>query len=1081
MKKAMILVVLAILIVASSLFLVFQQDLVSSFKLEFTGFAGYSNSGLANLTIWDETDSVSFPYAGKTRFIDDEVIFFANYTNSTGSPITAATVTACFDFSKKECNNMSYNSTSKLWYLRKNIYYYGIIGWSVNATSTTPAASLLAHDNMSINNTCLNISLLTTDYYMKTSRVVCSGVNNVAESISVIFDNVSSIDLTCNDSIINGSEGGWYFIDIKNKSTNIKISDCLFKNFDGRTINVDNSNQIHIFNNSFFKNSEAIYFNNVNNSMIKDCLFNNISGIAIQLTGHNNEVSNIISYDAQNAIIVVSNSTSFHDIKLYNGSLGILINVYVNMTLSDNEAYNIYVENYSEVGFVAWNQGNFYANNITVKNSNICFGIAEGQNSAYSDISLSNCNTNALLFLYNIFSTNVQDVNIYNSNNTIGFLQANISPTNSIKNINVSDSKTLFYFENSTVIGRSIYGIHAENISLGANSINSTVEIYDSFINLSTFVDLRKNSNITLINVTGGISSSFGTILDTSKISVKYYIKFLIKDVLDNAISNANISLYNNKTKSLLFSELSNSQGYSSLKNLTISYFNSTGIFSPVYNLSVFNRRYVPYSDSFDLSDVTESQTIQIVLLGNDSISVKSPVDGFYYNKKKIDLNYTVLYSNIDKCWFINVTGHTKNLPGCINTTFNAREGENDISIFANSTDGNLTFSRIYFNVDTIFPSITKLDIDFITNTSVNISWTFSEETNISFKFWKAGTSSTINFINSSFSKKDSFYRTGLDSHSLYRFNITSCDRAGNCIKNESSFSTPTGNFTPRNLHIPEEGIIVQELYAVELTSEGQKSSLTPGSKYIFTIDGVKHEVRLKQVYMDNRAVFEFRSDPVTEEINNGSSVDVDLDKDGVKDIRLSIENIEMTRVDFQLKRISTKKIDEVDIETQPKKEVPGFLAEPDVNEKIVEAEKSFMEKYWLPVVISLVVLIAVIAGGGAFIIQKRKPLVVKMQLREKPLPVPKTSNLENLLTAVYGMLKDKSEEDIKKYLDDLNLEENLIKSITFEMNTKNNKLDELIKFTKRQFNKGKSVREVRDILEEAGWANNIIKLVTEE
>jgi len=148
----------------------------------------------------------------------------------------------------------------------------------------------------------------------------------------------------------------------------------------------------------------------------------------------------------------------------------------------------------------------------------------------------------------------------------------------------------------------------------------------------------------------------------------------------------------------------------------------------------------------------------------------------------------------------------------------------------------------------------------------------------------------------------------------------------------------------------------------------------------------------------------------------------------------------------------------------------------------VIERPKTFMEKYGVYLTISLVSIIIIVGAAGAVLLRRRRPVVIEMAEKKKALEAPKTIRLEGLMKTVYSMLSEKKADlDVKKYLEEQNLEDNIIKSVLYEMKTKNNRIDQLIDFSKKQFSKGKPVEEVRETLEKAGWARNIIEIATEE
>jgi len=1123
MRKALIFIVVA-LVLASAVFSASSSDFLGSyfhykevsfrdilgwifdfFKSGITGLAGYSTSANANLTIWDETDNSSFPFAGQTRYVDEQVFFFANFTNSTNIlNDSTANVSICINFTQQECGNMTFNSSAQLWQFGTTAYYLGKKGWNVTAVSV--AGNLAAQDNVTINNTCLNVSNLASDYYIKTSRALCGGIQSM--NYSIIFENVSSIDLDCNNSDVNGIlQRGIVVLN----STGISIHRCTLENFSDAAV-VSDSGGVVIYNSTFRSNFPAsadavLYFESTNGSSVSGCTLLNNSGsdVRVRNSAYFSLAGTISNFNnASDATIILqgSNFTTIDNLRVYNSraifGLGIG-NIYVYGEEMNNSVTNVYIENVSStqfenlsinfssnlsifeqivsglnsIGFGAITQGNLRVDNLTVKRAGACIGEADSSGSVYTNVNASGC-SNIGFGTVSFRSASAKKITFENSsiyNSGFALVSGNTShnPGSSIRNVSVynatyvltatlEDSRSFSLFSN----------IFAYNSSTGFFAQDGYANVKDSYLGASQSVNLN-NSNVTFLNVTFNKSAP-SIIAPGSLFTVKWFFNVFVKDILSNIIQGANVTLQN--SSGVVFSEFTNASGNIQRKNLTEFEEDDAGRVFQNYNLTVISNQYV--RQSLD-PHINETKTLNITLLGAGSLAVSSPVNGSYYKNNTIALNYIVLFNNTDSCWFTNTTGGRVNLTNCTNTTFIVPDGLRNITVFANNTQGNITFLKIFFTVDTIRPNIIYLNISLLSNTSVSINWTTSESTNMSFSYRISSGPLIGSGQNTTFSNISSYSLFGLTQSTEYSIELTFCDRAGNCVSNSTKFRSG-GNFTPTDLHIPEGEIIVQELVASELTSTPQRTSLTPGSRYIYTLDQERHYVKLKSVYTDQKAVFELGSDPVTEEVMNGSTVEVDVDNDGINDVALTLDNIEFTKVTFDLKRISFKKVEEV----------PAQPGKPFIEEKPfvapapgVAKEKTFMEKYSLYIIIALVAVIAVIAGGG-LILQRKKQLLAPAEI--KKLPVPKTSHLESLMNTVYGMLKDsKTKLDVNKYLEEMNLEENVIRSIVFEMKTKNNRIDQLIKFSKQKFAKGKTVEEVREELENAGWATNIVELATEE
>jgi len=91
------------------------------------------------------------------------------------------------------------------------------------------------------------------------------------------------------------------------------------------------------------------------------------------------------------------------------------------------------------------------------------------------------------------------------------------------------------------------------------------------------------------------------------------------------------------------------------------------------------------------------------------SVSISYPVDGSVIgNITGISLNYSVIDSNLQSCWYTFTYGFTNfTLSNCQNTTFNmSSQGIYEIKIYANDTTGNIGFDSNTFTVSVDSPSI---------------------------------------------------------------------------------------------------------------------------------------------------------------------------------------------------------------------------------------------------------------------------------------------------------------------------------------------------------------------------------------
>jgi len=1095
------------------------------FKGGVSGYVGYSEGSSANLTIWDDSDFAA-------KYIDGEIFFYANFTNETG-PLNdlVSNVSACFN---SGCSSMSYNSSSGLWEYSVTLLYYGVFNWSVNATSS--AENLTANDTFVINNTCLNVSGLAENYTIRASRAICSGTHITNNSI--IFEDVSSIDLNCNNSILAAGSSGTAGIIIQN-ATNITVHDCRLENFAPAIIGKGATN-IKI-RSSFFRNSSgAAVFNASSGINISSCSFNSTQGIVISLENITNSSvygcamfnssnedinANITSYlsiantmsnfnnNPESAVHIVNSTvTQVRNLSVYNshGVFGAFFGVASGEPFLATEINNSIVDSYFEnistgaeavnlteefvannslssifipvvvegVAFASVNQINFKASNIRVRNISVCAGDVNNINSVYNNLQFSGCNMgfgHAFLFIeVPAQKIAVENSTISNSQFGLVFVYVALNSSSSFRNVNLYNLTYAIGLEGSNITG-AVRNIRVPNSSLGVYAIDSSLEVLSSLVNASESVNLR-NSSVSLINVTFDKSAA-RTIDDTSILTVKWLLDAEARNSLSSLLENVNVTAWDvfNET---VFSFLTDSSGRIPTQSLTQFVQNSTDIVNYTnYTVNASKEMYIlPLPVRVNLN---ESKFLQITLLSNQSLVVYSPLNGTYYNISTINLTYRVLFASPNKCWYYNTTNQRVNLTGCANTTFYASDGQRNITVYANDTSGNISFSRIMFYVDTVVPAISNVNVSEIGNTTAKINWTTSENATGELDY---GTSASLGtrVSDSSYNTSHIFRLATLTNYQTYYFNVTSCDRARNCrTAGNYTFSTQRGDYQPTQLHVPEAEIIVQELVASELTTTPQKTTLTPGSRYIFTINSERHEIKLREVYKDSYVVFDISSDPVNISAKKDETVSVDINRDGTDDMKVHVLDIFMTKVTFEIFRILPPPSQNA---TPPVEERPAVppVVEPQKNQTAPAKEGTFFERYSVYLLAAMAAVIACLVGGGAILMRRRKTMAPVFQKAEKV--APKMSHLEQLMEKVYGMLKEKKiEEDIKRVLEELNLDGNVIKSVLFEMNAKDNRLDQLVKYTKQQFDRGKTVEEVRETLQKAGWAKNIVELATEE
>ncbi|MBI5332653.1 MAG: PGF-pre-PGF domain-containing protein, partial [Candidatus Aenigmarchaeota archaeon] len=111
------------------------------------GFSTYVAAGTAAIDIWDENDTAKLG-ADQSKLVTQNITFYANYTNaSSNAVITGAQCS--FNFTGMTQVNMSYNTTSSLYYTQSKVNATGFSSWSINC-SATGHTMLNATDNLTL-------------------------------------------------------------------------------------------------------------------------------------------------------------------------------------------------------------------------------------------------------------------------------------------------------------------------------------------------------------------------------------------------------------------------------------------------------------------------------------------------------------------------------------------------------------------------------------------------------------------------------------------------------------------------------------------------------------------------------------------------------------------------------------------------------------------------------------------------------------------------------------------------------------------------------------------------------------------
>ena len=82
-------------------------------------------------------------------------------------------------------------------------------------------------------------------------------------------------------------------------------------------------------------------------------------------------------------------------------------------------------------------------------------------------------------------------------------------------------------------------------------------------------------------------------------------------------------------------------------------------------------------------------------------VDIVYPINNSNTFNKKLDINYTVAFNNVSSCWYSNGTFRVNiTLDNCQNITDIVwKRGDHEVRVYANASDGNISGSRVFFEV----------------------------------------------------------------------------------------------------------------------------------------------------------------------------------------------------------------------------------------------------------------------------------------------------------------------------------------------------------------------------------------------
>ena len=309
-----------------------------------------------------------------------------------------------------------------------------------------------------------------------------------------------------------------------------------------------------------------------------------------------------------------------------------------------------------------------------------------------------------------------------------------------------------------------------------------------------------------------------------------------------------------------------------------------------------------------------------------------------------------------------------------INTSHLGSSGTYTVTIWANDSLNNLNKSEAFsFTLDILNPSITGVKAANTTQTvlyaTISVNDVLSGLNGLCTTD-RAGDTVAGTGLTGSGIKTLYLAETGLNCGTTYSYAFTCTSYAGNAKTTTLSFATANcqgsvaGGGGSGGTATTWTNTIV--LSTTELSSEGVTKELSQQSRVEIKVGGKKHYVGVTSLTATS-ATIEISSDPVSVKLNIGQDAKLDLDKDGVYDMYVKLNNIANNKAD-----ISVTKIEEIVPVGEGAVSTSGEqVSSTGVGEQPTptsEGKKSGNAWMW----IIAIVLIAIIVGAGVAMKKKK-------------------------------------------------------------------------------------------------------------
>lgn len=336
---------------------------------------------------------------------------------------------------------------------------------------------------------------------------------------------------------------------------------------------------------------------------------------------------------------------------------------------------------------------------------------------------------------------------------------------------------------------------------------------------------------------------------------------------------------------------------------------------TPVEIETIFNNTGVVLEDSesglnFSRIDIFSAiESINYTLL---SIEILSPENAtsININETNFSCSSSSTTNNLTNLTFYlyNSTelifNETRNLEGLENNeTFNYTFSEEDDYLWScfvmNNQSENASTENYSITYDVSYPEVSNVSSS-VSYNSATLAWNTSEETNVSIV-------SNSNVTNSTYSINHSEIISSLTASIGYSYNLTFCDRAGNCNSTNGSFTTSAAPVVRSSSSSGGGGGSSVKAYDVDLTdpsSNPTAKSLAKADKIKFSSYGENHTLTLNKI-INNQANITVQSEPINFVLIIGEVKKLNLSSAEYFDVEIKLENISLAKAKISIRAIN--------------------------------------------------------------------------------------------------------------------------------------------------------------------------------